>query len=387
MMKNIVILATAYPNIYNEYSSIFVQDQARALAKHENVNVNVVGAMPISFKDIWKKKLFRFGLFRYKKNDINVALFLFPSIPKLKIFNNLIRYILNRGLLVKYSKVFKIDLIHVHNSVAGEAALWCKNRLNIPYCVTEHSTAYARDLVKENEVSKYKRIYQNSECNIAVSKEFCRLLNQKFNLIFEYIPNIVDTEFFMPLKDGNTSEKFKFINIAYLEKKKNHINLIKAFYKEFKGDESVNLSILGNGSEYKNIKKEIELHGMEKQIKLHGFATRDKVLKELQSSNAFVLSSDHETFGVVLIEAMSCGLPVIATKCGGPESIVRERRLGLLVEKENDKELANAMLKVYNNKYDREYIRNYCIENFSENIVVDQLIHVYNKVVNENRHT
>ncbi len=377
----LIILPTAYPNIYNDCSSIFVQDQAIALAKQEDINVSVVGAIPISFKYIWKKKMFRFGSFTYKKNDVNVTLFLFPSMPKLKRFNNFIRYVLNRSLIRKYSKVSKIDLIHVHNSVAGEAALWFRKNNNIPYCITEHSSAYARDLVGQYEMNKNNRIYQNSGCNIAVSIDFCQLLSQAFDLSFEYIPNIVNTDFFMPLKNQNSNKKFKFINIANLNKNKNQSSLIKAFSKAFKGNENVYLSILGNGPEYENIKKEIETNGMQKQITLYGFATRGEVLKELQSSDAFVLSSDYETFGVVLIEAMSCGLPIVATKCGGPESIVNDEKLGLLVDKNDTEMFASAMSKVYNGKYDNKYIRDCCIENFSENAVAFKLNRIYEEIL------
>ena len=287
-------------------------------------------------------------------------------------------------MIKKHSKASQIDLIHVHNSVAGEAALWCKNRFNIPYCITEHSSTYARGLVKEYEMKTYKEIYQNSECNIAVSKEFCQLLSKTFDLSFEYIANIVDTNYFLPSKNKDSNKSFKFINIANLNKNKNQSSLIKAFSKAFSNNKNVSLFILGGGSEYENLKKEIDINAMQKQISLYGFATREEVLRELQSSDAFILSSDYETFGVVLIEAMSCGLPVISTKCGGSMSIITDEQYGLLVEKNDTGILADAMLKVYNNTYNSQYIRDYCIENFSEDAVVYELNKVYEKILHEN---
>lgn len=142
----VAILPTAYPNIYNDHSSIFVQDQAEALVKN-GVNVSVVGAIPISFKYIFKKKFLKFGTFRHKKNGIEVKLVLFPSIPKLKFFNEFIRTQINKYLLNKLYSNKPIDVIHVHNSTAGKAALWMKQKFNIPYIVTEHSSAFARKLV------------------------------------------------------------------------------------------------------------------------------------------------------------------------------------------------------------------------------------------------
>ncbi len=380
---NITILPTAYPNIYNDHSSIFVQDQAKALAKLDNLNINVIGAIPISFRDIWKKKRFRFGFFKYIKDDVNVELFLFPSIPKLKRFNNFIRLVINKILIKQLYK--SIDIIHAHNATAGETALWCKNKFDIPYCITEHSSIYARGLLKEYEIDKYRKIYKQSSYNIAVSQEFSLLLTKLFNIDFYYISNIVDTNFFIPIEKQKNKKVFKFINIANLNKNKNQSLLIKSFVNSFKNNSNVSLSILGSGLEYHSLKKEIEELNMQNQIILYGFATRDEVIKELQSSDAFVLSSEYETFGVVLIEAMSCGLPVISTKCGGPESIILDDGLGLLVDKNNITELSNGMLKVYKNNYDSAYIRTYCVNNFSENIVIGKLIKVYEEIINENQ--
>ncbi len=376
----LILLPTDYPNIYNDHVAIFVEDQAKALAKHENVDVNVVGAIPISFKDIWKKKMFKLGYFEYKKNDVNVILFLFPSIPKLKRFNNYIRYLLNKKLIGQYIKRSKIDLIHVHNSVAGRAALWYKRNYNILYCVTEHSSRFARGLVTKEELNEYGKVYNNASYNISVSQEFSMLLKNIYKLKFDYIPNVVNTNFFKPKIDSKNI--FTFINIGYLDIHKNQINLIRAFSKAFKGNENVNLSILGNGPEYENLKKEIEINDMQKQITLYGFATRDEVLKELQSSDAFVLSSDYETFGVVLIEAMSCGLPVVATKCGGPESIIIDKKLGVLTNK-SVKALADGMKHIYETVYNSTEIREHIVKNFSEKVVAERLVNIYKMVLNE----
>ncbi len=376
----LILLPTDYPNIYNDHVFIFVADQAKALAKHEDLDVSVVGALPISFKDIWKKKIFKFGSFEYKKNDVNVILFLFPSIPKLKRFNNYIRYLLNKKLIGQYIKRSKIDLIHVHNSVAGEAALWYKKNHNIPYCVTEHSTKFVRGLVTKKELNKYAKVYNNASYNIAVSQEFCDFLESIYNLRFCNVPNVVDINFFKPKTEAKNI--FTFINIGYLDTKKNQANLIKAFTSVFKDNENVNLLILGNGPEYENLKKEVEINSMQKQIILYGFATRDEVLKELQSSDAFVLSSDYETFGVVLIEAMSCGLPVVATKCGGPESIIIDEKLGVLTNK-SVKDLADGMKHIYETVYNGTEIREHIVKNFSEKVVAERLINIYKMVLNE----
>lgn len=379
---NVAILPTAYPNIYNDHSSIFVQDQAEALVKF-GVNVSVIGALPISFKYISKKRFLKFGTFDYKKNGVDVKLVLFPSIPKLKFFNEFIRTQVNKSLLTKHNNDNQIDTIHVHNSTAGHAALFIKQKFDIPYVITEHSSAYARGLVSQKEMKSYEPVYQNASCRIAVSKEFCKILQDIFHLEFNYVPNVVNTEYFVPIKKEN-KQIFHFVNIANLNKNKNQILLIKAFAKAFSENKNIKLSILGGGPEHQNLQREITNLNMQNQIKLFGFAKREKVLEELQNSDAFVLSSKYETFGVVVIEAMSCGLPVIATKCGGPESIVKNEELGVLVENDNLEELSSAMQVMYENrdKYSAENIREHVVDNFSQKAIARQLIDKYEQAIN-----
>jgi glycosyltransferase involved in cell wall biosynthesis len=383
-LMNVVILPTAYPNIYNDHSSIFVQDQAEALAK-SGLNVDVVGAIPISFKYIFKKRFLKFGTFKYKKNGLDVKLVLFPSIPKLKFFNEFVRTQINKYLLKKHYANNSIDVIHVHNSTAGKAALWMKQKFNIPYIVTEHSTAYARKLVSQKEIKDYSSIYKNASARVAVSKEFCTILEDTFDLKFDYVPNVVNTEYFLP-KEEFIKEDFQFINIGYLDKKKNQTLLIRAFSKAFHVNKNVKLSILGGGPEYNNLQKLINELDMQNQIKLFGFAKREQVLEQLQKSDAFVLSSKYETFGVVVIEAMSCGLPVVATKCGGPESIIENDELGVLVENDNLKELSSAVKSMYENRtnYSSDKIRTHVVENFSEITISNKLINIYRKIDNAN---
>lgn len=92
---------------------------------------------------------------------------------------------------------------------------------------------------------------------------------------------------------------------------------------------------------------------------------RDQLLRAYNESQAFVLSSFKETSGVVLIQEMSCDLPVIATKCGDPESIIPESYLGGLTEIDVES-ISLAMEKVYLNRalYSTGEIRSFAVSHF-----------------------
>lgn len=120
---------------------------------------------------------------------------------------------------------------------------------------------------------------------------------------------------------------------------------------------------------------------MESQVQFLGALDRKEVILQMNKCDAFVLASKFETFGVVLIEALSCGKPVISTKSGGPNVIVNENN-GLLVPVDNIKELSNAMLDLYQNysRYNPNNIRNDCYARFSETVIAKRIINLYNSI-------
>jgi glycosyltransferase involved in cell wall biosynthesis len=102
------------------------------------------------------------------------------------------------------------------------------------------------------------------------------------------------------------------------------------------------------------------------------------------NSNTFVLPSKSETFGVVYIEALLCGLPVIATSCGGPEDFVNDKN-GLLIPVDNKEELINALKMIKKNDYDKKLISENCRQKFAPEIIANRITKLYEQVLlNEN---
>ncbi|MCS4463563.1 glycosyltransferase [Clostridium botulinum] len=103
----------------------------------------------------------------------------------------------------------------------------------------------------------------------------------------------------------------------------------------------------------------------------------------MKRSDFLVLPSIKETFGCVLIEAMACGKPVLATKSGGPNEFVNNN-VGILVEPKNEKALEEGIdliIKRYDT-FDPEYIRKYVVDNYSYNIIGQKIRKVYDDILN-----
>ena len=232
-----------------------------------------------------------------------------------------------------------------------------KENYNIGYIVTEHSSGFKKEIYNEKELEYASEVFKKSSYNLAVSRKFASFLSQKFALNFDFIENTVDTDSFTISKKRD-SNFFNFLNIAFLNKNKNQKMLIKAFKKAFVNMPEVRLTIAGDGALYNDLRKLINLEEMQNQIFLYGRANRNEIRSLLHSSDVFVLSSEYETFGVVVIEALSCGLPVLSTKCGGPELILRDEGLGCLVDIDEDS-ISKGMIEIHKNTYDKKFIREF----------------------------
>lgn len=377
---HILILPSWYPSPYNELSGIFFKEQAEALA--EFAKVGVISSQPISIKDVYKLKKINFTKRIFVDNNVETFQRTFLSIPKIKRIRYQIQMYYFKQMFNEYIKKNGLpDIVHAHSFIAGQWALWIKKKYDIPYVITEHSSGFIQNIYNRVEQESAKNVFYNASKRFAVSKEFVDFFIKTFNIHFDYLPNIVDIDFFS-IKKNIKKENFMFINIAFLNKNKSQDMLIKSFSKAFKGKKNIKLLIVGDGPEYDNLNKLINNLNMNEQISLYGRASREEVRDLLHQSDVFVLSSKYETFGVVLIEAMACGLPVVSTKSGGPESIILSEQLGYLCEYDEN-ELEKSLKKIYQNysKFNPDLIRNYVVENFSKQKIAERLLNEYKSII------
>ena len=118
----------------------------------------------------------------------------------------------------------------------------------------------------------------------------------------------------------------------------------------------------------------IDSAGLTARITLMGLKSQQEIQNLISESDVFVLASRKETFGVVYIEAMAKGLPVIATPCGGPEEFVNHEN-GLLVPCNRVNELTDALKYMHKNinEYNRDKIRESTLKNFRKRVLLKKL--------------
>jgi len=230
-------------------------------------------------------------------------------------------------------------------------------------------------------MEKASKTYPKADILITVSPALKKVIEKNFNVVSTYIPNTVDTSIFKYLKQNNTCE-FTFVTVGNLIPRKQMDLTVRAFTEAFRNDKNVNLIVIGEGEDRKKLESIIKKEKMEKSILLTGRLDRNDISEQFNKSNCFVLPSRAETFGVVYIEAMASGLPVIATKCGGPEAFIKDNN-GVLIDIDNYVELVNAMRFIYENhsNYNRKDISREAHKQFSPENIANEIENLYRKIL------
>lgn len=198
-----------------------------------------------------------------------------------------------------------------------------------------------------------------------------------------HIPNAVNTQKFTYSGEHSIKKNPVIGVIARIEKYKGHSYLVDAIKKiELENGVSFEVFFCGEGSYKERLKKYISGQSLQSNIVFKGKCT--DIPSILSSIDIFVLPSYVEAFPISIIEAMSSGVPVIATKVGDIPNIITDDETGLLVEPKNADAIADALLKIMRNKdlYQsvKKNARNIVENSFSSEVVFEKYIRVCGRI-------
>ncbi len=367
-----LFITRGYPTEKYKTNGIFEYDQAKALVK-QGCKV-VYAAIDVRSIRRWRK----WGIQREYKDGVHIYAI---NIPLGRVPKKILRTFSFLGLKLLYKKIVKEkgvpDILHAHFTGPAFSASKLKEITDIPLVITEHFSQINREEISEDLFKIAKMAYNKADALIAVSPALAKKIHINFGINPIYIPNIVDLDVFK-YEDKEESEYFNFVSTGNLIETKRMDLTIEAFYRAFGNNSKVTLTIFGQGPERKKLEHLINKYNLNSQVKLMGLCTREEIAKQLKQCDCFVLVSQSETFGVAYIEALAMGVPVIATKCGGPEAFVNEKN-GLMVNVNDVEELTEALIYMYNNinMYDRKSISIEIQNKFSSEVVANKIINIY----------
>lgn len=211
---------------------------------------------------------------------------------------------------------------------------------NIKKIATEHNfptTKYLKRLSKN---------LKNFDKLIVVNEEIKNLYQEHIGTKVTSIPNFIES-----ISEEHSKLKGKqLIAVGRFEPEKGFLDLIDVMKIIVKTDKDIKLTLIGDGSEKKQILEKINENNLRDNIKLTGYLNSREIEYYMLNSTLYVMTSITESFGLVLLEAMNMGLPIISfDSASGPKELLKNDN-GILIKNRNNKEMAKEIIKLLNSK-------------------------------------
>lgn len=372
---NVLLVTRGYPQKHNNNLGIFEKDQAIALKKYGHR----VAYCVVDIRSIRKKRKFGYNYY-LDENGIEVFEMNWPIGPMPRF---LIEFFRQEALMLLYNYVVKKfgrpDIVHSHFLNYGVIAVKLCKKERLPFIITEHSSYMNREHLALSVKRRAMKAYSACDAIISVSMKLAENIKNNTGFDSVVVHNIANISFKCSfLKKDDNKKGILFVSAGNLLYRKGFDILLQAFAKVVKEEKNIKLLLLGDGPKRKKLTSLASQLGIEDKVQFYGRYMKEHLSEICRDADAFVLASRRETFGVVYIEAMALGLPVIATSCGGPEYFVNEQN-GYLVDVEDVDGLANALKEmiVHRDEFDRYKIAEYAKQHFSSEIIANKITKVY----------
>ena len=320
-----------------------------------------------------------------------------PSMSVPEIFAKLRRFLLGNGKRARGPDLTsKKNLTRIASEISpgivtglqsyptGLIAEKIASFLEVEYITWEHVSSYERSTPLSVSDPLMIEFLRGARAVLGVSSSLLNAINQRFSIALSnssVLPNPIPLNYTQPLKSEVPhwlaeipKPSFVFASWTSWRRLKRLDILLDAFEKIWKAKKDVTLVVAGPiDEETAKVHRDFsDRHpDVSSAIVFTGALDRESIRHLAEVADCCIIPSDFETFGLQMVEALSLGTPVISTKCGGPEDILGDKRLGLLCEKDNADALSSAMLHVHEN---HDTYRSEDIANIANNLLGHETI-------------
>ena len=371
----IFLIARGYPTLEAPQWGCFEKDQAEALvaAGHE---VTILG---------YRQRPFYKYLGYYLSNYNNVNVVCYSILPG-RLFGNFgakFRTVIERWQLDKaYKFAVKLygepDILYSHYLFVTDIATYIRSKYHKPLVAIEHWSEVSNPKLLPYVKEIGQRTYSKVDKLISVSNSLKEAINNRFGYDSIVVHNLIGKEFTFNVKQVK-SEKIRFVSTGSLIYRKGYDLLIEAFAKSCIDRSKWTLTIIGDGPERIKLERRINELDLSENIILPGGTNKDGIVKTLMESDVFILPSRNENFSVSVLEALSCGLPVIASICGGIRECI-DKHNGLLFPVDDVDCLTECLMTMCNNynNYSRNEISQKAFEKYAPSKIAKLLTDIFN---------
>jgi len=290
------------------------------------------------------------------------------------------------GLIFFWVDIFRMikkidpDIVHAQSLIFAIPALISKKLLKIPYIVWgQGSDVYLQDCFMKLVSNT---IIKNADSAIALTKNMKELMQAIYNRDIVIIPNGIDLGDYRDEPDEPPRETLgkRILFVGRFNPVKGIQYLVRAMKIVCEVLPDAKLILVGDGEERENLEHLTNSLGIRDRVDFVGMIPHEKIPDYLCQADIFVLPSLSEGFPLVILEAMACGLPIVATRVGGVPDIIEDGVNGYLVESGDFQKMANKIIFILENqplkllisKNNRIKVQMYGWEN-----VINQLEHIY----------
>ncbi len=366
----ILFLTPWYPDENVRHHGVFIRDQAAAVSGKHKVAV-------ISSKVDYR----RFGLFSWRLQSSvyhDVREYRVVMRRSLPFLNQLLYLLVSLWVSRKVSKKFKPDIIH--GNIAYPGAIWsyCLSRLfGLPFIVSDHTSRFTDNFRSPFHHVVTRFALRRAAKVVAVSKWAAKNISAVIDREVEVVPNLIHVSDYAVVSLPGERTHAGFLGGLGTETHRKGLDLLLKAIAPIR--KNFVLHIGGAGSYLEYYKELARSLGVMDRCQFHGFI--DHVPDFMKELHFFISSSRTEAFGMVIVEAMACGLPVVTTLSGGPADYMSED-VGRMVPVNDIDQLRQSVDWMIDNyqTFDRHLIRANVEDNYSSEAFLRRIDKIYRQI-------
>ena len=396
---HVLVVTLSFPSPEHPHLQPFVREQVRLLCERQDHIKRVTVLSPTTFVPSFMRSLKHTSNLaslpdQYEMAEGNCEV-LFPRYVKapqdlfLRWTTAQWRRIVDQTV-ARFAKTCPVSIIHAHTgSVSSLAAIYTARRYNIPCVVTYHGSEVHTILAHRLKGWQLCRdSFRMADLNLPVSRhleDILRLHAQPTGRCETLLLGVDQTRFYPPPEPSSAP---RVLFVGRVDKNKGVFDLLLAWAKVRHAYPDALLTVVGQDRTDGLFLREARALGVESSISLTGPLPNEAIADLMRQSQLFCLPSYREGTPVCVMEALSCGLPIVATRVGGIPEIVEHGKTGFLVDKGDVEGLASALITLLSDPGDcaerAQAAQDYAREHLNARKSVSRLIELYEELIEAN---
>ncbi len=393
----ILVLSHMYPSTFNEMRGIFVHELVKELVR-QSCKVKVVSPVPRTSFPVnrlsSKWKAYSQIPLQSNLDGIEVYYPRYLAFPRAMFFASSGRRMYRgiKELIDKMYREFPFDLMHAHVALPdGYAAMMVNRWYDKPLVVTVHGQDLQVTLFRNDRCKRaLARVFKKADKVISVSTKLKNIAKENlgFSEKISVINNGINSKELIGGKSSLASDYVDYRTILsasnLVSSKGIDLNL-KAIAKLVKKYSNLRYVVIGDGPEINSLKKLTSRLNLKNNVEFLGRLPREKVMDYMSAASVFSLPSWREGFGVVYLEAMAHGKPVIGCAGEGIEDIIENGTTGLLVKTKDLDSLFEALDFLFSNPEESKAIgeraKKHVLENYTLQKNAEKTLEIYDELL------